>query len=213
MASLAVFDVSGKEIGKYEIDPTEIAATVNRQLLHDVVVMYQANARQGSHKTKNRSEVAGNRKKMYKQKGTGNARAGSRASNIRRGGGHAFAIRNRDYSYRLPRKAIRLATRMALAGKIQDEQVVVLDSLSMDAPKTSVVAKMLKGMGLEGSTTLITTAAHSPNVYKSARNVPGVEVLQAADLNALAILRPQRMVIEKAAIDQLKNKVKPEAKG
>ena len=213
MASLPVFDVSGKEIGKYEIDPTEIAATVNRQLLHDVVVMYQANARQGSHKTKNRSEVAGNRKKMYKQKGTGNARAGSRASNIRRGGGHAFAIRNRDYSYRLPRKAIRLATRMALAGKIQDEQVVVLDSLSMDAPKTSVVAKMLKGMGLEGSTALITTAAHSPNVYKSARNVPGVEVLQAADLNALAILRPQRMVIEKAAIDQLKNKVKSEAKG
>ena len=213
MASLPVFDVSGKEIGKYEIDPTEIAATVNRQLLHDVVVMYQANARQGSHKTKNRSEVAGNRKKMYKQKGTGNARAGSRASNIRRGGGHAFAVRNRDYSYRLPRKAIRLATRMALAGKIQDEQVVVLDSLSMDAPKTSVVAKMLKGMGLEGSTALITTAAHSPNVYKSARNVPGVEVLQAADLNALAILRPQRMVIEKAAIDQLKNKVKPEAKG
>ena len=213
MASLPIFDVSGKEIGKYEIDPTEIAATVNRQLLHDVVVMYQANARQGSHKTKNRSEVAGNRKKMYKQKGTGNARAGSRASNIRRGGGHAFAIRNRDYSYRLPRKAIRLATRMALAGKIQDEQVVVLDSLSMDAPKTSVVAKMLKGMGLEGSTALITTADHSPNVYKSARNVPGVEVLQAADLNALAILRPQRMVIEKAAIDQLKNKVKPEAKG
>ena len=149
MASLPIFDVSGKEIGKYEIDPTEIAATVNRQLLHDVVVMYQANARQGSHKTKNRSEVAGNRKKMYKQKGTGNARAGSRASNIRRGGGHAFAIRNRDYSYRLPRKAIRLATRMALAGKIQDEQVVVLDSLSMDAPKTSVVAKMLKGMGLD----------------------------------------------------------------
>ena len=213
MASLPIFDVSGKEIGKYEIDPTEIAATVNRQLLHDVVVMYQANARQGSHKTKNRSEVAGNRKKMYKQKGTGNARAGSRASNIRRGGGHAFAIRNRDYSYRLPRKAIRLATRMALAGKIQDEQVVVLDSLSMDAPKTSVVAKMLKGMGLEGSTALIATADHSPNVYKSARNVPGVEVLQAADLNALAILRPQRMVIEKAAIDQLKNKVKSEAKG
>jgi len=213
MASLPVFDVSGKEIGKYEIDPTEIAATVNRQLLHDVVVMYQANARQGSHKTKNRSEVAGNRKKMYKQKGTGNARAGSRASNIRRGGGHAFAIRNRDYSYRLPRKAIRLATRMALAGKIQDEQVLVIDSLSMDAPKTSVVAKMLKGMGLEGSTALVATAEHSPNVYKSARNVPGVEVLQAADLNALAILRPQRMVIEKAAIDQLKNKVKPEAKG
>ena len=213
MASLPVFDVSGKEIGKYEIDPADIAATINRQLLHDVVVMYQANARQGSHKTKSRSEVAGNRKKMYKQKGTGNARAGSRASNIRRGGGHAFAIRNRDYSYRLPRKAIRLATRMALAGKIQDEQVLVLDDLKMDAPKTSVVAKMLKGMGLEGKTTLLATAEHSPNVYKSARNVQGVEVLTAADLNALAILRPHRMVIEKSAIELLKNNVKPATKG
>ena len=213
MASLPVFDVSGKEIGKYEIDPADIAETINRQLLHDVVVMYQANARQGSHKTKSRSEVAGNRKKMYKQKGTGNARAGSRASNIRRGGGHAFAIRNRDYSYRLPRKAIRLATRMALAGKIQDEQVLVMDDLSMDAPKTSVVAKMLKGMGLEGKTALVATAEHSPNVYKSARNVPGVEVLTAADLNALAILRPHRMVIEKSAIEQLKNNVKPATKG
>jgi large subunit ribosomal protein L4 len=213
MASLPVFDSSGKEIGKYEIDPADIAETINRQLLHDVVVMYQANARQGSHKTKSRSEVAGNRKKMYKQKGTGNARAGSRRSNIRRGGGHAFAIRNRDYSYRLPRKAVRLATRMALAGKIQDDQVLVLDGLSMDAPKTSVVANMLKGMGLEGKSTLITTADHSPNVYKSARNVPRVEVLAASDLNALAILKPHRMIIEKAAIDQLKEKAKSGAKG
>lgn len=213
MASLPVFDGSGKEIGKYEIDPAEIAETINRQLLHDVVVMYQANARQGSHKTKSRSEVAGNRKKMYKQKGTGNARAGSRRSNIRRGGGHAFAIRNRDYSYRLPRKAVRLATRMALAGKIQDDQVMVLDGLSMDAPKTSVVANMLKSMGLEGKSTLITTADHSPNIYKSARNVPRVEVLAASDLNALAILKPHRMVIEKAAIDQLKEKAKSGAKG
>jgi large subunit ribosomal protein L4 len=212
MASLPVFDGTGKEIGKYEIDPADIAETINRQLLHDVVVMYQANARQGSHKTKNRSEVAGNRKKMYKQKGTGNARAGSRRSNIRRGGGHAFAIRNRDYSYRLPRKAVRLATRMALAGKIQDDQVLVLDGLSMDAPKTSVVAAMLKGMGLEGKSALIATADHSPNVYKSARNVPRVEVLAASDLNALAILKPHRMVIEKAAIDQLKEKAKSGAK-
>ena len=96
MASLPVYDSSGKEIGKYEIDPTEIASSINKQLLHDVVVMYQASARQGSHKTKSRAEVAGNKKKMYRQKGTGNARAGSRRSNIRRGGGHAFAIRNRD---------------------------------------------------------------------------------------------------------------------
>jgi len=204
MASLPVYDSSGKEIGKYEIDPAEIAPSINKQLLHDVVVMYQASARQGTHKTKSRAEVAGNKQKMYRQKGTGNARAGSRRSNIRRGGGHAFAIRNRDYSYRLPRKAVRLATRMAIAGKIQDDQVMVLDELSMESPKTSVIAKMLKEMGLEGKSTLITTAEHSPEVYKSARNVQRVEVLPVSDLNALAVLKPHRMLVTREAMDQLK---------
>ena len=204
MASLPVFDISGKEVGKYEIDPTAIAATINKQLLHDVVVMYQASKRQGSHKTKSRAMVAGNKKKMYRQKGTGNARAGSRRSNIRRGGGHAFARDNRDYSYRLPRKAVRAATKMAIAGKIQDEQVVVVDGLKMDAPKTSVVAAMLKGMGLKDKTTLIATDGLSPMVYKSARNVCGVSVMPAAELNALAVLTPYRLVVDKGAMDKLK---------
>lgn len=213
MASLPVFDASGKEIGKYEIDPTEIAPSINKQLLHDVVVMYQASSRQGTHKTKSRAEVAGNKKKMYRQKGTGNARAGSRRSNIRRGGGHAFAIKNRDYSYRLPKKAVRSATKMAIAGKIQDEQVLVLDGLTMDAPKTSVIAGILKGMGIEGQSTLIATAGHSPVVYKSARNVERVEVLPISDLNALAVLKPKRMVVTKEAMDQLKENAKSEAEG
>ena len=204
MASLPVYNSSGKKVGKYEIDPTEIAPSINNQLLHDVVVMYQANARQGSHKTKTRAEVAGNKQKMYRQKGTGNARAGSRRSNIRRGGGHTFPRTNRDYSYRLPRKAVRLATRMAIAGKIQDDQVWVLDAIAMDAPKTSVIANMLKAMGLEGKSTLIATAEHSPVVYKSARNVRGVEVLPVSDLNALAVLKPNRMLVTKDAMDQLK---------
>ena len=204
MASLPVFDISGKEVGKYEIDPTAIAATINKQLLHDVVVMYQASKRQGSHKTKSRAMVAGNKKKMYRQKGTGNARAGSRRSNIRRGGGHAFARDNRDYSYRLPRKAVRAATKMAIAGKIQDEQVLVVDGLKMDAPKTSVVAAMLKGMGLTGKSTLIATDGLSPMVYKSGRNVCGVSVMPASDLNALAVLTPYRMIVDKGAMDKLK---------
>lgn len=204
MASLPVFDISGKEVGKYEIDPTAIAATINKQLLHDVVVMYQANQRQGSHKTKSRAMVAGNKKKMYRQKGTGNARAGSRRSNIRRGGGHAFARDNRDYSYRLPRKAVRAATKMALAGKIQDDQVLVVDGLKMDAPKTSIVAAMLKNMGLTGKKTLIATDGLSPMVYKSARNVSGVSVMPASDLNALAVLAPYRLIVDKGAMDKLK---------
>jgi large subunit ribosomal protein L4 len=208
MASLPVYDKTGKEVGKYEIDPADIASSINKQLLHDVVVMYQASRRQGSHQTKTRSEVAGSTKKLYRQKGTGNARAGSRRSNIRRGGGHGFAKRNRDYSYRLPRKAVRLATRMAMAGKIQDEQVLVLDSLSMESPQTKEIAGLLKALDLQGKSALITTAENDAAVYKSARNIQRVEVSRVSDLNALAILRPHRVLITRDAMDAFKEKAK-----
>jgi len=204
MASLPVYDSSGAEVGKYEIDPTDIAATINKQLLHDVVVMYQASRRQGTHKTKSRAEVAGSKKKMYRQKGTGNARAGMRRTNIRRGGGHAFARSNRDYSYRLPRKAVRAATRMAIAGKIQDGEVKIVDGLSMDAPKTSAVAKMLKGIGLDGRRTLLATAGYAPVVYRSARNIQGVTVMEAGDLNALAVLESHCLLLTREAMDSIK---------
>lgn len=208
MASLPVYDKTGKEVGKYEIDPADIASSINKQLLHDVVVMYQASRRQGSHQTKTRSEVAGSTKKLYRQKGTGNARAGSRRSPIRRGGGHGFAKRNRDYSYRLPKKAVRLATRMAMAGKIRDEQVLVLDSLSMESPQTKQIVGLLKALDLQGKSALITTAENDTTVYKSARNIQRVEVSQVSDLNALAILRPHRILITRDAMDAFKEKAK-----
>jgi len=212
MASLPVYDKTGKEVGKYEIDPADIASSINKQLLHDVVVMYQASRRQGSHQTKTRSEVAGSTKKLYRQKGTGNARAGSRRSNIRRGGGHGFAKRNRDYSYRLPKKAVRLATRMAMAGKIQDEQVLVLDSLSMETPQTKEIVGLLKALDLQGKSALITTAENDAAVYKSARNIQRVEVSRVSDLNALAILRPHRVLITRDAMDAFKEKSKEKSK-
>ncbi len=205
MASLPVYDMKGSEVGTYEIDPAEIAESINKQLLHDVVVMYQANARQGSNRTRSRAEVAGSTKKMYRQKGTGNARAGSRRSGVRRGGGHIFAKRPRDYSYRLPKKAVRAATRMAIAGKLQSEQVVVVDDLKFDAPKTKEMAGVLKALKLEGMSTLVTTASHDVTVYKSARNIDRVTVSAAADLNALSVLRPQRMLVTKAALDSIKS--------
>src|SRR3954447_12528996 len=136
MASLTVYNRAGKEVGTYDIEPTDLAPRINKQLLHDVVVMYQSNLRLGCAKTKSRGEVAGSTKKMYRQKGTGNARAGSRRSGIRRRGGHIFAKRPRDWSFRLPRKAVQLATRMALASKLRDQQVVLIDELAMAAPKT-----------------------------------------------------------------------------
>ena len=133
MASLPIYDRRGAEVGKYEIDPAELAPRISKQLLHDAVVMYQTNLRQGTAKTKSRSEVAGTTKKMYRQKGTGNARAGSRRSGIRRGGGHIHAMRPRDWSYRLPKKAVQLATRMAVASRIADDEVTLIDNLVVRA--------------------------------------------------------------------------------
>jgi large subunit ribosomal protein L4 len=206
MATLPVYDRTGAEVGKYEIDPTALAPRINRQLLHDAVVMYQANLRQGTHKTKSRAEVAGSTKKMYRQKGTGNARAGSRRSGVRRGGGHIFAIRPRDYSYRLPRKALQLATRMALASKIRDAEVVLIDELKFAAPKTRDMAAILGALKLDGKRVLVTTAGLDVNVFKSARNIDRVEVSPAGDLNALVLLRAGRVLITRAALDALKER-------
>jgi large subunit ribosomal protein L4 len=212
MVSLPVFNKSGKEVGTYDIDPGEIAPKISQQLLHDVVVMYQANQRLGTHKSKTRGEVRGTTKKMYRQKGTGNARAGSRRSPLRRGGGHIFALTNRDYSYRLPKKAVQSATRMALAKKIESQDIVVIDELSLKEPKTNEVAAILKALGLTGTSTLVATAALDPMVYKSARNIDKVTVLPVAELNALAVLTPRKLLVTKAALDAIKERGKKDAK-
>jgi large subunit ribosomal protein L4 len=204
MATLTVFDTAGSEVGKYDIDTEQIADRVNKQLLHDAVVMYQANLRQGSHNTRTRGEVSGSTKKMYRQKGTGNARAGSKRTNIRRGGGVARTVKPRDYSYRLNKKAIRLATRMAIRSKIDDGEVVVVDQLGFDEPKTARMAAVLKALGLDGTTTLVATADLDSGVYKSGRNITGVTVQPVRQLNALSVLSPRRMLVTKAALDKIK---------
>lgn len=206
MASLPVYNKTGKKVGSYEIDPAELAPRINKQLLHDAVVMYQASQRQGSVRTKSRSDVSGTTKKLYRQKGTGHARAGSRRTNIRRGGGHAFARHARDYSYRLPRKAVRAATRMALASKIQDEQVVVIDELAFSEPATREMAAILKALSCDGQSLLVTTESHDENVYKSARNIQNVAVSPVAQLNALDVLAPRRLLVTKAALDAIRKK-------
>src|SRR5688572_27969135 len=203
MVSLPIYNKSGTEVGKYDIDPAKIAPKISQQLLHDVVVMYQANQRQGTHKTKDRSEVAGTSKKMYRQKGTGNARAGSRRSPLRRGGGHIFALRPRDYSYRLPRKATQVAMRMAIAQRLQNADVVVIDELAMASPKTKDFAAILKALNLMGKSTLVATAGIDQNVVKSARNIAKVSIAPVSDLNALAVLIPKKMLVTKAALDAI----------
>lgn len=207
MVSLPVYDRNGEEVGTYDIDPAELAPRISKQLLHDVVVMYQANKRQGSAKTKSRAEVSGTTKKMYRQKGTGNARAGHRRSGVRRGGGHIFAKSPRDYSYRLPKKAVRLATRMALASKIEDSEVVVIDELVFAEAKTKEMALILKALKLDGSL-LVAIEGHDVNVFRSVRNIADVSVLPVGELNAFEVLRPKRMLMTKGALDAFRERVK-----
>lgn len=203
---LPVYDKSGKEVGKFSIDPEAIASKVNAQLLHDAIVMYQANLRQGSAKTKTRAEVAGHKKKMYRQKGTGNARAGHRRSGVRRGGGHIFAKQPRDWSYRLPRKSLQVATRMALVSKILDSQVMLIDGLSAEAPKTKEMAGILKNLKIT-KTVLVAIEKNDNNIYKSFRNIDGVRILPVSDINAYEILRPKHLLMTQAALEAFVEKV------
>src|SRR6266852_8187798 len=131
MLSLNVFNRQGDSVGTVEVDPAEFGGTINRQLLHDVVIMYLANQRAGTHSTLRRGEVAGSTKKLFRQKGTGNARVGPRRTNKRRGGGTAKGPKPRDYEYHLPKKAVQAATRMAVLSKLKDNETVVIEDLKM----------------------------------------------------------------------------------
>ncbi|MEZ6061984.1 MAG: 50S ribosomal protein L4 [Planctomycetaceae bacterium] len=203
MISVPIRDMSGAESGVYEFDPADLASSINRQLLHDVVVMYEANRRVGTVQTKSRGMVKGSTRKLFRQKGTGRARAGNIRTPIRRGGGHAFGKTPRDYSYRLPRKAIQSATRMALLSKFHDSEAVVLSNWSCPEPRTRVVCGTLAALGVAGRTVLLATDGLDANVWKSARNIAGVEVMPASDLNAYSLLRCRHLVITASAMDSL----------
>jgi large subunit ribosomal protein L4 len=176
MLSLTVYNRQGDSVGTVEVDPAEFGGEVNRQLLHDVVLMHLANRRAGTHSTLRRSEVAGSTKKLFRQKGTGNARVGTKRTNKRRGGGTAKGPKPRDYEYHLPKKAVRAATRMAILSKIQDQQAVVVDDLSLPEAKTKQMAGVLKALKLKGTSCLVGTAGPDATLHRAARNIPGVEV-------------------------------------
>src|ERR1700757_1900662 len=134
MLTLKVYNRQGESVGTVEVDPEEFGGKINRQLLHDVVLMHLANQRAGTHSTLRRGEVAGSTKKLFRQKGTGNARVGTRRTNKRRGGGTAKGPKPRDYEYHMPKKAVRAATRMAVLSKFQDREAIVVDELSLPEP-------------------------------------------------------------------------------
>lgn len=204
MITLPVINPDGEQVSTVEIDPAEFGGTVNRQLLHDAVVMYQANQRAGTHKSKRRGEVAGSKRKLFRQKGTGNARVGTRRTNKRRGGGTTKGPLPRDYSYAMPRKARQLATRMAVLSKFLDAEAVIVDGLQLAEPKTKRMAGILGKLGLTGQSCLIATNGVDRNVFLSARNLNRVDILPAAELNAFAVLRRKRLLLTSQALDALR---------
>src|SRR5436853_919791 len=171
MLNLNVYNRHGESVGTVEVDPAEFGGEVNRQLLHDVVVMHLANQRAGTHSTLRRGEVAGSTKKLFRQKGTGNARVGNRRTNKRRGGGTAKGPKPRDYEFHMPKKAVRAATRMAILSKFVDNEAVIVDDLNLTEVKTRQIAALIKALKLKGVTCLVGTAAYDKNTYLSGRNI------------------------------------------
>jgi large subunit ribosomal protein L4 len=210
MLTLNVYNREGASVGTVEVDPAEFGGKVNRQLLHEVVLMHLANQRAGTHSTLRRGEVAGSTKKLFRQKGTGNARVGNRRTNKRRGGGTAKGPKPRDYEYHLPKKAVRAATRMAILSKFQDQEAMVIDDLKLTEIETKQVVKVLKALKLSGTTCLIGIDKLDPTLYRSARNIAGVKVSPASEFNAYTVLRQKHLLLTKAALEQLRKNDKKE---
>lgn len=224
--TLTVVNAKGETVGTVQVDPAEFGGKINRQLLHDVVLMHLANQRAGTHSTLRRGEVAGSTKKLFRQKGTGNARVGTRRTNKRRGGGTAKGPKPRDYEYHLPKKAVRAATRMAILSKLQDNEAIIVDDLAVPEIKTKQIVEVLKALKLTDTTCLIGTVSpvqvtptetdeqkktaaatareSHDRLYKSARNIAGVELLPASQFNAYTVLRQKRLVLTKAALEELR---------
>src|SRR5438067_2888600 len=148
--AVPVMNRTGAQVGTVQIDPKEFGGKISRQLMHDVVLMHLANQRAGTHHTLRRGEVAGSTKKLFRQKGTGNARAGTKRTNKRRGGGTAKGPKPRDYEYHLPKMAVRAATRMAVLSKFQDQEAIVVDDLNLQEAKTKQMAAVCKALKIKG---------------------------------------------------------------
>lgn len=205
MIALKLHDQDGNPTGQtYAFDESEIADRISLPLLHNALVMYDANQRLGTVKSKSRSEVAGSSKKLYKQKGTGNARTGNKRTPTRRGGGHCFAKRPKEWRISMPRASRRAATKMAFLGKLRAGQVFLVDDISLTSPKTSAVANLIAKIGLSGKSVIIAISAHDELLWKSCRNIPRVKLSIAADLNASAILRSSFLIATKDAMDAVR---------
>lgn len=201
MPTVGLFNKEGNKIEDIQLNETIFAAEVNADAMHQVVVALLANKRQGTQSAKTRAEVRGGRIKPWRQKGTGRARQGSIRAPQWIKGGVVFAPKPRDYRMSIPKSMRRVAMLSALTSKVQNDEMVVLDSLTLEAPKTKEVVKMLNAFNAKK--TLIITAEANETVYKSARNIEGVAVLPVNNINVYDLLKYPKVIMTKDAVSKI----------
>jgi large subunit ribosomal protein L4 len=203
MPQIEIINKKNKSVGKADLPEDIFGVEVKKGLLHEVVVNHLANKRQGNACTKTRGLVRGGGRKPYRQKGTGRARAGTIRSPLKRGGGTVFGPQPRDYSYRLPKKVKWLAMSSALAAKLADGGITVIDDLSIAEPKTKLVVGMLKELGF-ASNVLLIIPEKNEMLELAARNIPTVDVARVNELNVYSILSHEKLLIARDAVERMK---------
>lgn len=202
MPKVAVYNVSGEQVSEIELKDSIFGIEVNEHVLYEVVKNQLANKRQGTQSAKTRAEVRGGGRKPWRQKGTGRARHGSIRSPLWVGGGVVFAPKPRDYRYTLPRKVRRLAMKSALTSKVNSNELIVLDELNLETPKTKEMVSILKNLKVEKKA-LIVIADKNEAVIRSAKNIPGVETASVNTLNVYDILKYDKFIITKDAVQKV----------
>ena len=200
---IPVYSKEGEKIDNLQLDDKKFGGPIRKKLLRDAVIMYEANKRQGTASTKTKAEVAGGGRKPWTQKHTGRARAGSIRSPLWKGGGVSHGPKPRDYSFAIPKKARRLALYTALSAKARDNELVVIDDLNFDIPKTKQMVGILKALNMDNSSCLIVIPRVNETVWKSARNIPSVKVMTSTELNAYEVLKPKKVLLTKEALGSI----------
>jgi large subunit ribosomal protein L4 len=202
MAKVTMLNMAGESVGEIELNDSVFGIEVNEFAVHEVIKNYLANQRQGTQSAKTRGEVRGGGRKPFRQKGTGRGRQGSLTSPSHIGGGVVFAPKPRDYSYAVPKKVKRLAIKSVLTSKVNDGEVIVLDSLELEEPKTKKMIEILKNINADKKA-IIVTDGKNENVVRSASNIPGVQTSHTGSLNCYEMLKANSLILTKAAVEKL----------
>jgi large subunit ribosomal protein L4 len=202
MIEVPIYNQSGQKVETMQVDEQKLGGEIRRNLLKQALVMYHANQRQGSVRTLARGEVAGSTRKMFRQKGTGNARTGGIRNPIKKGGGHAKQKRPKDWRQDLPKQARRLARNNAVLAKIQSNDIRVVDQINLEQPKTKLMAQIYKALGIDRSCCLA-LPQHDEKLERSARNLDRTMLTTVAQMNAWDILRHRTLLLTKAGLEQI----------